>query len=76
MHAAWNKGDIAGAMAINARLMPLHSAMFCETSPGPVKYAASLLGMGSEDMRLPMTAISDASKQSIKHIMQQLQLMS
>ena len=76
MHAAWNKGDIAGAMAINARLMPLHSAMFCETSPGPVKYAASLLGMGSEDMRLPMTAISDASKQSIKHIMQQLQLIS
>jgi 4-hydroxy-tetrahydrodipicolinate synthase len=56
--------------------MPLHSAMFCETSPGPVKYAASLLGMGSEDMRLPMTAISDASKQSIKHIMQQLQLIS
>lgn len=76
MHAAWNKGDIAGAMVINARLMPLHSAMFCETSPGPVKYAASLLGMGSEDMRLPMTAISDASKQSIKHIMQQLQLIS
>ena len=76
MHAAWNKGDIAGAMAINARLMPLHSAMFCETSPGPVKYAASLLGMGSEDMRLPMTAISDVSKQSIKHIMQQLQLIS
>ena len=74
MHAAWDKGDIADAMAINARLMPLHSAMFCETSPGPVKYAASLLGMGSEDMRLPMTSISDASKQTIKQVMQQLEL--
>lgn len=76
MHAAWDKGDIADAMAINARLMPLHSAMFCETSPGPVKYAASLLGMGSEDMRLPMTSISDASKQTIKQVMQQLELIS
>ena len=76
MHAAWDKGDIAEAMAINARLMPLHSAMFCETSPGPVKYAASLLGMGSADMRLPMTPISDASKQAIKQIMQQLDLTS
>lgn len=76
MHAAWDKGDIAEAMAINARLMPLHSAMFCETSPGPVKYAASLLGMGSEDMRLPMTSISDASKQTIKQVMQQLELIS
>ncbi len=76
MHAAWDKGDIADAMAINARLMPLHSAMFCETSPGPVKYAASLLGMGSADMRLPMTSISDASKQTVKQIMQQLELIS
>lgn len=76
MHAAWDKGDIADAMAINARLMPLHSAMFCETSPGPVKYAASLLGMGSADMRLPMTSISDASKQTIKQVMQQLELIS
>lgn len=76
MHAAWDKGDIAEAMAINARLMPLHSAMFCETSPGPVKYAASLLGMGSADMRLPMTSISDASKQTIKQVMQQLELIS
>lgn len=76
MHAAWEKGDIDGAMTINAKLMPLHSAMFCETSPGPVKYAASLLGMGSEEMRLPMTSISDASKQTVKQMMEQLELIN
>lgn len=78
MHEAWDAGDIAAAMAINAKIMPLHSAMFCETSPGPVKYAASLLGIGigSEEMRLPMTDISDTSKQTVRLIMQQLNLIS
>jgi Dihydrodipicolinate synthase/N-acetylneuraminate lyase len=41
MHGAWRKGDVKAAMAINERLTPLHEAMFCESSPGPVKYAAS-----------------------------------
>ena len=35
------------AMAIQARLVPLHDAMFVESNPGPVKYAASLLGFGT-----------------------------
>ena len=35
---------MAEAMAIQNRLVPLHDALFAETSPGPVKYAASLLG--------------------------------
>ena len=39
------KGDYATALALQDRLMPLHHAMFVETSPGPVKYAASLLGL-------------------------------
>ena len=34
--------------------MPLHEAMFFETSPGPVKYAAALLGQCSAEMRLPL----------------------
>ena len=47
MHAAWQDGRVPDAMAIQDRLVPLHDAMFAETSPGPVKYAASLLGHGS-----------------------------
>ena len=44
MHEAWQKGDVATVRRINERLIPLHDALFAETSPAPVKYAASLLG--------------------------------
>ena len=40
------EGDFAAARKLNELLIPLHEALFCETSPGPVKYAASLLGRG------------------------------
>src|SRR5689334_16629949 len=48
MHKAWREGRIVEAQAIQDRLVPLHDALFSETSPGPVKYAASLLGKTSE----------------------------
>ncbi|MEE3000955.1 MAG: 4-hydroxy-tetrahydrodipicolinate synthase [Pseudomonadota bacterium] len=66
MQSAWFEGDINRAMKIQSTLMPIHSAMFCETSPGPVKYAAELLGHGSSFARLPICEISDASKDKIK----------
>src|SRR5204862_6437881 len=44
MHEAWQKGEFATVRRINERLIPLHEALFVETSPAPVKYAASLLG--------------------------------
>ena len=66
MQAAWFDGDTARAMALQDVLMPLHSAMFCETSPGPVKYAAELLGLGAADARLPICEIADSSKAAVK----------
>ena len=62
MHAAWVANDIATAQSINERLMPLHDSMFCEASPGPVKYAAELLGICSAETRLPLCEIAPASK--------------
>lgn len=62
---ACTAGDFTKARAIFDRLMPLHDALFCETSPGPVKYAASRLGLCSAEMRLPMAPISDASKRIV-----------
>ena len=44
MHEAWQKGEVATVRRINERLIPLHDALFAETSPAPVKYAAALLG--------------------------------
>ena len=62
MHNAWKAGDVKAAQAINARLIDLHDAMFCEASPGPVKYAAERLGLCSAETRLPLCEIADESK--------------
>ena len=63
--------DFAEAAEINDKLMPLHHALFVESSPGPVKYAASKLGLCSEEIRLPLTLISDETKvlvdKALKH---------
>ena len=66
MHAAWWAGDIKTAQTIQQKLLPLHNAMFCEASPGPVKYAASLLGICAAETRLPLCEIADSSKAQVK----------
>ena len=76
MHAAWQDGRVEEAMAIQTRLVPLHDAMFCETSPGPVKYAASLLGHGTEHCRLPMAPIAAASKARVRAAMTEVGLLN
>ncbi len=45
--------------------MPLHDSLFCETSPGPLKYAASLLGICSSEARLPIVEIEEISKKNV-----------
>jgi len=64
------KGDFATALELQDRLMPLHRALFVETSPGPVKYACSLLGLCTPFARLPMVEIAESSKQAVKAAMQ------
>ncbi len=69
MQRAWREGDIDTCLGLQDRLMPLHSALFCETSPGPVKYAASLLGKCSPEARLPIVDIAEESKAKVKDAM-------
>jgi len=69
MHTAWQAGDHEAARDIQDRLMPLHEALFAETSPGPIKYAASLLGYGDGSVRLPLVEPSDATKQRVADAM-------
>jgi 4-hydroxy-tetrahydrodipicolinate synthase len=76
LHKAWQAGDVATAMSINDRLLPLHDALFCETSPGPVKYAASLLGLCAPDARLPICEIADSSKQRVENAMRHAGLLN
>lgn len=70
----WNDGKTTEALALHDTLMPLHQAMFCETSPQPVKYAASLLGFGVSALRLPLIEPSDSTKQRVQSAMQALGL--
>ncbi len=76
MHAAWARGDVSGAMAIQARLLPLHDAMFCESNPGPVKYAASLLGFGTNTCRLPLASVGAETGAKIRAAMVQVGLLN
>jgi 4-hydroxy-tetrahydrodipicolinate synthase len=69
MHIAWQEGRLKDAMAIQDRLLPLHDALFSETSPGPVKYAASLLGKTSEKCRLPLAPCMPATRDRVRAAM-------
>lgn len=59
-------GDFPSALKIQDRLMPLHDALFCESSPGPVKHAAGLLGLCGDETRLPLVPIAEASKTKVE----------
>jgi 4-hydroxy-tetrahydrodipicolinate synthase len=63
------KDDFASALDIQDRLMPLHDALFCEASPAPAKYAASLLGLCRPEVRLPIVPLSDKGRDIVRAAM-------
>ena len=60
-----NSNLLAKAKEINDKLMPLHKALFIESNPSPVKYAASLLNLSSEEVRLPLVKVTEKTKKEI-----------
>jgi 4-hydroxy-tetrahydrodipicolinate synthase len=62
-------GDYAQALKLQDRLMPLHHALFVESSPGPVKYAASLLGLCEPQARLPLVPVMESTKAVVREAM-------
>jgi 4-hydroxy-tetrahydrodipicolinate synthase len=66
LHDAWREGRLADAAAAHRRLMPLHDALFAETSPGPVKYAASPLGRGTQFCRLPLAPVAEDTRLAVR----------
>jgi 4-hydroxy-tetrahydrodipicolinate synthase len=62
LQAASLGGDYAAALAIQDRLMPLHTALFVETNPSPAKYVAAQLGLMEETVRLPLIPVSEGTK--------------
>ena len=68
-NAALSKNDenqMAKAKKINDILMPLHKSLFIESSPSPVKFAASLLKLCSQEVRLPLVTITNTTKEKVK----------
>jgi len=76
MQDAWSKGDLAEMARIRDLLMPLHHALFVETSPAPVKFACSLLGRGTDEVRLPLVTASEAARDLVRAAMQHAGLLS
>jgi 4-hydroxy-tetrahydrodipicolinate synthase len=70
MQNAWTKGDLKTMVALRDRLAPLHKALFCETSPAPVKYGMARLGFCTEEVRLPLVPASAAARQAMDEAME------
>ena len=64
-----NNNLVSKAKSINKILLPLHNSLFIESNPSPVKYAASLLNLCSEDVRLPLVKTTNPTKEIIKAAM-------
>ena len=60
---------------LNKILQPLHTAMFIESNPSPVKYAASLLNMCEETVRLPLVKVQDSTKKKISEALKVAKLL-
>ena len=57
------------AERIDKILQPVHSSMFIESNPSPVKYAAKLLNLCSDDVRLPLVKVTEQTKKTVKKVL-------
>jgi 4-hydroxy-tetrahydrodipicolinate synthase len=62
-------GDYAKALTYQDRLIALHEGLFCEASPAPTKYAASLLGLCDPEVRLPIVPVTAPGREIVRAAM-------
>ena len=68
-------GRFDRALGVHQRLLPLFDALFCETNPIPVKAAVALQGRCGDEIRLPLTPISDGNRERLRVVMKELELL-
>ena len=68
-------GNFDKAKELDKILQPIHSAMFIESNPSPVKYAASLLGMCKPSVRLPLVEVKDETKKKVSEALKVAKLL-
>ena len=69
------KEDISNASELDKLLQPLHSSLFIESNPSPVKYAASLLGMCKPTVRLPLVEVREETKKKVSEALKVAKLL-
>ncbi|WP_394178765.1 4-hydroxy-tetrahydrodipicolinate synthase [Marinomonas posidonica] len=74
LHALCRQGQFVEAAQLQDKLFALHSALFIEPNPAGPKYAMSLLGLCTEECRLPIVALQDSTKATIKAAMEAINL--
>ena len=67
--------EIKEAERIDQVLQPLHKSLFVESNPAPVKYAAKLLGLCDDQVRLPLVKITDPTKDIVKKALESAKLL-
>ena len=65
-------GDVAGAMELQKKYLPLTNALFCEVNPIPVKAAAAAMGYGENYVRLPLVPMEEANRQHLLQCMREV----
>jgi 4-hydroxy-tetrahydrodipicolinate synthase len=63
------QGTFDAALKVQDQLAPLHDALFVEPSPAPVKYAGSLLGLCSDEVRLPLVSATESARAKVREAM-------
>lgn len=68
----WNEGNVKEALKAHESITQLHLAMFCDSNPVPIKYAMSLTGICTDQVRLPLCNLSDEKKSLVKNTLKSL----
>jgi len=66
--------EMKEAERLDKILQPVHHSMFVESNPSPVKYAAKLLGLCDDNVRLPLVKVTDTTKEIVKKALQSAKL--
>jgi 4-hydroxy-tetrahydrodipicolinate synthase len=72
LYKSWQSGDATRAREIHYELLPLFNVLFCETNPIPVKAALALLGTIADDIRLPLTQITQPNRDRLQAVLKEV----
>ena len=65
-------GEFSRARALHYELLPLFDVLFCETNPIPVKTAVAMLGLCGDELRLPLTPLTEANRERLQGVLKEL----